>query len=94
VSIRIGRISGRFGQRDPDESAGEAVPTTKSLCGSSIQKALREKTFYSSYNMESSTSKAALSAFRQAPQLGQKSRRLQLNATGFSSWQDLQRILC
>lgn len=33
------------------------------------------------------TSKAALSAIRRAPQLGQKPRRLQLKATKFSAWQ-------
>ncbi len=36
----------------------------------------------------SSTSKAALSAIRRAPQLGQKPRRLQLKATRCSAWQD------
>lgn len=35
----------------------------------------------------SSTSSAAVSAIRRAPQLGQKPRRLQLNATSFSAWQ-------
>ena len=35
----------------------------------------------------------ALSVIRRAPQLGQKPRRLQLNATNFSSWQDSQRTL-
>ncbi len=39
----------------------------------------------------SSTSKAALSAIRRAPQLGQKPRRLQLKATRCSAWQDSQR---
>jgi len=33
----------------------------------------------------SSTSTAAVSAIRRAPQLGQKPRRLQLNATSFSA---------
>ena len=39
----------------------------------------------------SSTSNAALSAIRRAPQLGQKPRRLHENATSFSSWQEEQR---
>jgi hypothetical protein len=30
---------------------------------------------------------------RRAPQLGQKPRRLQLNATSFSWWQDSQRLV-
>ncbi len=39
----------------------------------------------------SSTSSAAVSTMRLAPQLGQKPRRLQLNATSFSAPQALQR---